>query len=938
MKLKNLLVIALLMVVSLMQAQQMGPIPVDKDVRIGKLENGLTYYIRYNNWPENRANFYIAQNVGSLQEEESQRGLAHFLEHMCFNGTVNFPGNDVVRYCESIGVQFGADLNAFTSIDKTVYNIDNVPTGRVEALDSCLLILHDWADALILDPEEIDKERGVIHEEWRMRTSASSRLFERNLEALYPGSKYGKRYPIGLMEVIDNFKYDELRAYYEKWYHPTNQAIIVVGDVDVDRTEAKIKEMFGDIKNPENALPVEAVAVPDNDEPIVIIDKDKELQNSMVECFFKSEAIPVEMKSDLSYLLVKYLINAGTSMLNNRLNEAALKADCPYVGAGVDYGNYIFARTKDCLELNATPKDPSQIEAALTAALVELRKACQFGFTQTEYDRFKDNYMSMWEKRYSNKDKRYSKQFCAEYWANYLDHEPIPSIDDEYQMMKQIVPMLPLEAVNQTFAQFFPQDNKNVVIINFNNEKEGATYPTQESLLGALEAARTAEITAFVDNVKNEPLIAKMPKAGKIKSEVKNEQFGYTELTLSNGVKVILKKTDFKKDQVAMSGMGKGGSTLYGEKDYTNLQMFDNVIGMSGLGNFSSTELQKALAGKIANADLTLDERSTEISGSSTPKDLETMLQMTYLYFTNIKKDEDSFKTLMSQLEVGLKNRELNHDVAFSDSISATLYAHNPRLAPLTLDKLPEINYDRILQIAKERTQSAEGWEFTFIGNFDEETIRPLVCQYLGSLPAKKKNSWSPRTRKPTTENVDNVFKRKQETPKATAIVVWTNPNMEYTYEREIQADMIGQILSMEYLKKIREDASAAYSCGAAGVASMATDGYKNVLFQAYCPMKPEKADIAIQIMQDELPAMAENIDAEKLAKVKELMFKHYDDNQKQNSYWENVITRYRRFGIDIQTDGKKVIEDQSVETLKAFVKEFLNGCNRIKVAMLPEE
>lgn len=279
MKLKNLLVAALLMVCAAVQAQ-MGPIPVDKDVRIGQLDNGLTYYIRHNNWPENRANFYIAQNVGSIQEEESQRGLAHFLEHMCFNGTDNFPGNGVIRFCESIGVEFGNDLNAFTSIDKTVYNIDNVPTTRESALDSCLLILHDWADGLTLDPEEIDKERGVIHEEWRLRTSASNRMFERNLEALYPGSKYGRRFPIGKMEVIDNFKPQELRDYYEKWYHPTNQAIVVVGDVNVDHIEAKIKELFSGIKNPENQIAVVDTEVPDNDEPIVIVDKDKEQQQS----------------------------------------------------------------------------------------------------------------------------------------------------------------------------------------------------------------------------------------------------------------------------------------------------------------------------------------------------------------------------------------------------------------------------------------------------------------------------------------------------------------------------------------------------------------------------------------------------------------------------------------------------------------------------------
>ena len=347
MRLRKLLLLAIVFIAGISQAQmQMPPIPLDSAVRIGKLDNGLTYYIRYNNWPEHRANFYIAQKVGSIQEEESQRGLAHFLEHMCFNGTDNFPGNDLIRYCESIGVQFGGDLNAYTSIDQTVYNIDNVPTTRQSALDSCLLILRDWADGLTLDPEEIDKERGVIHEEWRLRTSPSSRMFERNLEKLYPNCKYGKRYPIGLMSVIDNFKYQELRDYYEKWYHPTNQGIIVVGDIDIDHTEAMIRKLFGPITNPENTAPIVDVQVPDNAEPIVVIDKDKEFQSSDIEIIFKHDVYPDSLKQSPEYIIYEYVKDAAVTMLNDRLSEAVQKSDCPFVDANASDDNYIFAKTK----------------------------------------------------------------------------------------------------------------------------------------------------------------------------------------------------------------------------------------------------------------------------------------------------------------------------------------------------------------------------------------------------------------------------------------------------------------------------------------------------------------------------------------------------------------------------------------------------------------
>ena len=478
MRLRKLLIVVLLAVVSLARAQmEMPPIPVDTAVRIGKLDNGLTYYIRYNNWPEHRANFYIAQKVGSIQEEEAQRGLAHFLEHMCFNGTDHFKGNELIRYCESIGVQFGRDLNAYTGIDQTVYNIDNVPTNRQSALDSCLLILRDWANGLTLDPKEIDKERGVIHEEWRLRTSASSRMFERNLPTLYPNSKYGVRYPIGLMSVVDHFKPKELRDYYEKWYHPTNQGIIVIGDVNVDHVEAEIKKLFGSIKNPANAAPVVNESVPDTADPIVIIDKDKECTTSGVDVLFKHDVFPDSMKNSMIYLVNNYVKNAAMSMLNDRFSETAQKADCPYVNASASDGNYIFAKTKDAFTVSTTPKDISQVTSSLKAAMIEARRAAEFGFTPTEYSRYKANMLSSLDKMYSNRDKRYSSQFYAECKGNFLSNEPMPSIDYYYTTMKQLVPNIPLEAINEYIKELLPANDSHMVIINFNNEKEGNVYP-----------------------------------------------------------------------------------------------------------------------------------------------------------------------------------------------------------------------------------------------------------------------------------------------------------------------------------------------------------------------------------------------------------------------------------------------------------------------------
>ena len=629
---------------------------------------------------------------------------------------------------------------------------------------------------------------------------------------------------------------------------------------------------------------------------------------------------------------------AVATMLNNRYAEAAQKADCPFIGAQAGDGDYIFAKTKDAFAISASPKDISQTADALKAAMIVARRAAEFGFTPTEYNRFKESYLSGLDKQYSNKDKRYNSQFFSQYLGNFLNNEPIPDIDYTYQTMKQLVPMIPLEAVNQQIKELIPSNDSNMVIINFNNEKEGNVYPTKQQLLGAIKAARAEQITAYVDNVKNEPLIKQLPQAGKIKKETKSKKFDYTTLELSNGVKVILKKTDFKKDQVLLNGNGGSGSTTYGLKDFANFTTFNDVIGISGLGNFSSTELQKALAGKIANANLTMGERKMGISGSATPKDVETMLQMVYLYFTNIKKDNDAYNTLIQQYEVGLKNRELSPETAFSDSLTATLYGHNPRLAPLVYKDLKDINYDRILQMAKERTASARGWEFMIIGNYDENTIRPLICKYLGALPAKANNVASKRESKMVTGQIENIFTRKMETPKANAYMVWHNENLPFTLEKSIQMDMAGQVLSMIYLKEIREEASAAYSCGAYSGASLSDDGYKSYQMIGVCPMKPEKREIALKIMTDEANKLATSCNPEMLAKVKTLMLKQIDDKVKTNGFWNGTIHNYDKLGIDTYTDYKKLVEAQTPESVSAFVKAFLASGSKITVVMLPQE
>ena len=943
MKMKKIFAAMFMMVmafsVNVTKAQSMGPIPTDDQVRVGKLDCGLTYYIRHNDYPEHRVNFYIAQRVGSIQEEESQRGLAHFLEHMAFNGSEHFngEGKSIIDYTRSLGVAFGKDLNAYTSIAETVYNINDVPSTRQSAIDSCLLILKDWSNGLLLTDEEIDKERGVIHEEWRLRRSAQQRMLENQLETLYPGSKYGKRMPIGLMSVVDGFKYNELRDYYHKWYRPDNQALVIVGDVDVDHIEAQIKELFKDAVLDPNAAQVTPEPVPDNEQPIIVIDKDKEQQYSQVTVMFKHETFPKEMKGDLVYLLTDYMTSMMGSMLNQRLAEKAQEPDCPYLQAYAYDGNYLFANTMDAFTLGIMPKE-GMTEAATQAVVTEAMRAAKHGFTATEYERAKEEYISQLERQYNERNKISNARLAAQYYRNYLDNEPMPSIEQEYQIMNMIAPQIPVDYINQMLPELITTDGKNLVVMNFNQEKDGAVYPTAEGLKAAVDNGLNAQVEAFVDNVKQEPLIAKLPKKGKIKKESYNSQFDYKELELSNGARVILKKTDFKENEIRMTARARGGQSLYDEKDWANTGLLSYITMMSGKGNFSFTELQKATAGKQASAGLSMNPYTDVVSGQSTVKDLETMFQLAYLTFTDIRKDEKSYGQLMSQLETMLKNQGLTPESAFSDSVEYTLNNHDWRSKPFHVEDLQSVNYDRVLQIAKERTANAANYTFFFVGNFDEAVIRPLIEQYIASLPGKKGNlsNWVNNDTHPEGE-VLNHFTRKMETPKANAQIYWYDTKTPYSLENSIKADMLGQVLSKIYLQKIREDASAAYSAGAQGYATINGDRPFTVVM-ASCPMKPEMSDVALKIMNEEIVEACKTIDATTLKEIKELMLKDHATELKENGYWMSTLIGYVTRGIDDHTGYEQIVNAQTPETIAAFARQILAAGNKVEVVMMPEE
>ena len=914
------------------------PIPVDKEVRVGKLDNGLTYYIRHNNWPENVANFYIAQRVGSIQEDENQRGLAHFLEHMAFNGSEHFAGNNIIEYTRSLGVEFGSNLNAYTGFDQTVYNINDVPSKRVTALDSCLLILKDWSNGLLLEQEEIEKERGVIHEEWRMRSSAMQRMLERSLPQLYPGSKYGHRMPIGLMEIVDNFERQALVDYYHKWYRPDNQAIIVVGDVDVDHVEAEIKKLFSGIKVDKNAAQVIDEPVPDNKEAIYVCDKDKEQQLTMFMIFMKHDATTREEKKSIDYLMQDYVTDMIETMFDKRMQELGQNPDCPFVQAGAGDGNFLVSATKDAFQGQVIPKDGKELEA-LATVIKELKRVSEFGFTATEYDRARADYLSSLEKRYVGRNKINNDRFGRSYASNFLEGEPIMSVEDEYEIMNNMIaPNLPVDIINMAAKELISEKDENLVVFCVEQEKEGKTYLKPEQLKATIGEARAEKVEAYVDNVKNEPLVdeATLPAAGKITAEKENKTLGYKELTLSNGAKVILKKTDFKDDEVKMRAYTAGGTSNYGEADYSNIKLLSAAIEMSGLGNFSHTELEKALSGKVAGVGAEYDHTVTTLDGQCVPKDLETMMQLTHLYFTKISKDEQSYNQLKGLLQVALQNKDLSPESAFGDSVNITMRDHDARFKTMEVSDLEKADYDRMLAMGTELLKNPGAFTFIFTGNFDETLLREYLCKYVASLNGNK--TTEPKNVLSFAKgDVKNNFKRKMETPKANSVFVWWS-DAPYSLESEILADAAGQVLSMYYLKTIREDASAAYSCGAQGQASI-SPFFQRVMLIAYCPMNPEKAETALSLLNQGMAESAEKVDPEMVNKVKEYMLKQADEDAKNNGHWTNILTTYLKYGVDIQTDYKKTVEALTPEKISAFIKNVvLKDKNHIEVVMMPEE
>lgn len=918
---------------AVVRAQQMPPVPVDKEVRIGKLDNGLTYYIRHNEYPKNQVDFYIAQKVGSILEEDDQRGLAHFLEHMCFNGTKNFPGNSMVKWLESVGVKFGYNLNAYTSIDETVYRISSVPTERIGVQDSCLMILSDWADGLLLNGKDIDEERAVIHEEWRSQLPPNMRILEKLLPELYPDSRYGHRLPIGTMEVVDHFPHQALRDYYEKWYRPDLQGIVVVGDIDVDRIEGKIKELFSKIEKPVN--PAERVYYPvaDNEKPIVAFGSDKEQDKYVAQIMFKYDALPDSLKGTMADVTTAYLLDMAQMMLQIRLNELGQKADAPFAAASAFYGEFIMAKTKQAFQFAMLPKGNS-FDEGLKAVYREALRAKRGGFTATEYARCRTEYLSQLEKAYNNRNQQENKTLAESYVRNFIDKKPIPGIETEYQMMSMIVNQIPVEAVNQVFSQIV--SDKNLVVLGMMPAREGEACPKDEDILALLSQVEAENIAPYVDNVKDEPLVSELPAAGKVVKENMLSDFGAKEWILSNGAKVILKKTDFKADEINMMAVAKGGTSVYGNDKAADLMFMPAVLEQHGLGSFTNSELTKLMAGKQVSLKVSLDDYVRRLSGNTTPKDLKTYMEMIYMTFTGLTVTPDEFVAMQNLYKGVIQNQEQNPSFVFQKKVQEFLYS-SPNKQVFGVSDIEKANREDILSIIREQLANAAEFTFVFSGNFDEAELKALVEQYIATLPLVKGKKQELK-HNPAVEiksgNEEKEFSLKMEVPQGSAAVIISG-KMPYSFKNRLMASMSAQIISARLLSEVREKEGAVYSIYTQGSQDRLSE--VSVVYQTIFQVKPEKKDRALEIIRSEFEKLAKETPVEELDKVKEFMVKQITGDEQTNSYWCSMMAGNELLPSEVCVKAEQVIQSITPKEISSYVNEVMKQNNYRVLVMMPE-
>ena len=912
----------------------------DASIRQGKLKNGLTYYIRHNAKEAGLADFYIAQRVGSILEEPRQRGLAHFLEHMAFNGTKHFPGKGkqlgIVPWCETIGVKFGTNLNAYTSVDQTVYHIGSAPIKREGIIDSCLLVLNDWSQFINLEPKEIDKERGVIHEEWRNRRTgmAMQRMMENVMPKIYKGSKYEDCLPIGNMDIVDNFPYQDLRDYYQKWYRPDLQAIVVVGDFDVDMMERKIQKLFGKIKAHKN--PAERIYYPvnDNDKMIVAIEKDKEQPIILGHLYMKSETTPDSEKNSVKYQREDYINGLITYMLNGRLSEKKQVANPPFMSATVKNGAFFVSRTKDAFSLSISCKQDNVL-GGVSVAVGEVERARQHGFTQSELERAKKLYLNTAERQLKMEKDYKNSHYVSQCVNNFLEGEPILTPTYNLQLVKLFDGEVSLAEVNSQVGEIIT--DKNQVFIMYGPDKDGFVVPSESEIESTVLAAQQKRYDAYQEEQVPATLMAALPAPGKIVSEKPYGKFGMTEIVLSNGMKVYVKSTDYQADQITMSMRGEGGTSVYGDEDIPNFAFLSGSITEAGVGDFTATRLRKALAGKSLKLAPSITSEGQRITGTSSVKDLETMLQLAHLYFTAPRKDSMAFEGMMNRNLSLLKNRNASSKVVYNDSLSATLYDHNVRMAPVTVEIAKKADYNRIFEIYRERFSDASNFKTVFIGKVDMAQLRPLLCQYLATLPSTHKAEKSNKANVPQIVKKNEVVKfvHKQETPLANVSVFYT-ANVPFSPKNDLVLDMLTRVLQIAYTDSVREEKGGTYGVGVSF--NLEKEDNPNALLRISYKSDPKRYEELNPVIYKQLLNIADHGPvASSMDKVKKYLKKQYGQMAITNDYWSYVIWHQLDDDADFDKDYCKMVDNLIASDVQKMAKELLKQNHRVEVTMLSE-
>lgn len=914
------------------QIKLSDPLPIASEIKIGKLSNGLTYYIRKNTRPEKKIELRLVINAGSILEDDDQQGLAHFMEHMVFNGTKHFKKNELVSFLQSIGVEFGADLNAYTSFDETVYILP-IPTDKKENIEKGFLILEDWASNATLDPKEIDKERGVVLEESRLGKGANDRMNKVIFPKLFEGSKYANRLPIGKEDILKNFKAETLKRFYKDWYRPDLMAVIVVGDLEPIEAEKMIKAHFEKLKNPVNEKPRTYATIParKNSEGLVVTDK--EAQNHILQIYssYWSDK-PEVLISDYRETMVKNLFSI---MLSGRMQELTQKPEPPFVFGGSSLGGLVkgYELYNSFAVLGKNGPEP-----AMNALAQENERARKYGFTSSELDRAKKSLLRNIERAYNERDKTESADYADEYIRNFLEQEPIPGIENEYNYHKQFAEGISLDEVNQFAAKNIPSDDKNLVILN-GPEKADFTLPTNDQLLALEVAAEKKEVSAYEEKAVAAHLMDKAPANGKLINETTNKELGFTTLTLGNGVKVILKATDFKNDQILMSASRFGGQSLYDQKDAINASSAVAVVTQMGIKDFAPVDLRKVLAGKTVNGSPRLSSISEGFSGQCGSADLESLLQLTYLYFTQPRKDTELFASFVNKQQSLYQNMMSNPQAVYQDSLQKILYNNHPRgpRVPKAED-FAKINLDRSLEIYKERFGNANGFTFLLIGSFDLEKTKQLVTSHLGSLPSTNTSSSFKDLGIRPVKGIVKKEVHKGSEPKSYVTLVFTG-EAPYSDAAQLRLQALTEVINIKLTETLREDLSGIYGGGMSG--ALSKNPYNGYSISVSFPCGPENVEKLIKATWAEIEKIKSNGPSESdLNKVKETFIKQYKENARENSYWLSKLQQSVELGSnpeDILT-GEKRIGAITTKEVKEAANKYLDEKNYVQVVLYPEK